>query len=277
MLMRWSLVGIIALFGLQANCHAWPNLKIPTKNKMQIKFGQAQSEELDPEHISLLVWNMYKGEKESWSEDINELGQSRDILILQEMFLNEKMKSTFEEFKDHQFDAGISFIYEEDMIPTGVITASKVEPIFSNAVRSPRREPIIKTPKMSMVTKYKLKGLKESLLVLNIHAVNFVSTKKLSYQLYNLASIAKEHKGPIIFAGDFNTWSKKKANLLFDLMNRLGLKVVKFDKEHDDRMRVFGRIIDFIFIKGLSYSDAKVWGQIEGSDHKAMTVNLKVN
>ena len=42
---------------------------------------------LDADHISLLNWNVYKGQRDNWASDFSQLIQRQDILILQEALL----------------------------------------------------------------------------------------------------------------------------------------------------------------------------------------------
>ncbi|EQC48840.1 endonuclease/exonuclease/phosphatase family protein [Bacteriovorax sp. BSW11_IV] len=254
---------------------AWPSYEVPKNGDFVETLGHPSTDSLNPNHISVLVWNMYKGQNETWKEDYLELSKNKDILLLQEMFLNEKMRSTFSEQEGIEFQTGTSFIYVKDDAKTGVINASTAKAQEIIPRQSKVREPVINTPKMAMITTYSLAGRNDKLMVINIHAINFVTALELSVQLFDLASFIEKHNGPVVFAGDFNVWSTQKQKLLFYIVKKLGLKTVEFDPASDDRMRVFGRIIDFIFIRGLEYDNSRVWGEIEGSDHKAMTVDLK--
>lgn len=254
----------------------WPNYEVPKNGDFVETLGKAHTSSLDPNHISLLVWNMYKGQNPTWKEDYFSLSEGRHLLLLQEMFLNENMRTTFSEQKGIEFQTGTSFIYVEENAKTGVINASTSKAAQIIPRQSKVREPVINTPKMAMITTYPIEGRSETLMAINIHAINFVTALELSVQLFDLANYIEKHKGPVVFAGDFNVWSTQKQKLLFYIVKKLGLTTVEFDPAHDDRMRVFGRIIDFIFIRGMSYDNSRVWGEIEGSDHKALTVDLKI-
>lgn len=254
----------------------WPNYEVPKNGDFVEKIGKAQNTSLDPNNVSLLVWNMYKGQNPSWKEDFQTLSEGKDLLLLQEMFLNENMRSTLSEQEGFEFQTGTSFIYVEENAKTGVINASTTKAHQVIPRQSKVREPVINTPKMAMITTYPIKGRSETLMAINIHAINFVTALELSIQLFDLADYIQKHKGPVVFAGDFNVWSTHKQNLLFYIVKKLGLTTVEFDPAHDDRMRVFGRIIDFIFVRGINYENSKVWGEIEGSDHKALSVDLKI-
>ncbi|MDD0853901.1 endonuclease/exonuclease/phosphatase family protein [Halobacteriovorax sp. GB3] len=266
---------LIVFTSLNSTSFAWMKIKTPEEQFQQLRFGQALEEKLNPNQISLLVWNIFKGNKEDWSSDLKSLSHNKDLILLQEMLLNKKMKSVLEEFTNYQFDGAISFLYESENIPTGVITASRAKPFVSKAFISKVKEPILRTPKTGMVSKYSLEGRNDTLLVINIHAINFVSLKSFSSQLDEYSSILKLHNGPIIFAGDFNTWSKERLNYLQNYMSEYDLKAIDF--LDDDRLKFLGNPLDFIYVRGLDYSFARVRTDREGSDHKALTVDLRVN
>lgn len=271
---KWIITLIVLLTYSHTNSFAWTNIQVPTESEQHLSFGQTFTDELNPDHISLLVWNIYKGERENWPRDIKKLSYSKDLILLQEMLLTEEMNTVFDSFVYYQFDAAISFIYKKTNVPTGVLTGSIARPSMAKAMRTRKREPILKTPKTSLVTKYRLKGRDDSLLVINIHSINFVSLKTFISQFSKFNTILKDHKGPAIFAGDFNTWSKERFNFLDRFMSSHDLKAIEFDQ--DDRMTFFGNPLDYIFIKGLNYSDAKVLSDFTSSDHKPLAVKLNV-
>jgi len=93
--------------------------------------------------------------------------------------------------------------------------------------------------------------------------------------LTELESVLTGHNGPIILAGDFNTWTEEKTRTLRQMVQRLGLSEVSFSD--DDRTRVFGNAIDWVFARGLSVEFAQVHGSITGSDHKPMEVAFSLS
>ncbi|EQC48841.1 endonuclease/exonuclease/phosphatase family protein [Bacteriovorax sp. BSW11_IV] len=271
------LKSILLTLTLSAPTYAgWSNYKVPKANKLVEQIGASAQEELDPDHISILVWNMYKGQKKSWSKDFQELSDNRDILILQEMYLNQKMRSSFLENSEMEYQTGTNFIYAREKVKTGVATGSKAKAIKVIARPSKILEPITETPKMALMTEYALKNRDDSLLVINIHAINFVLPIDLKTQLDDLATFIKSHRGPVIFAGDFNAWSPAKKRILFNVTRKLELKAINFG-EKDYRTKTFGYALDYIFVRNMSYDNSKVWGHIYGSDHKALTVDLKAH
>lgn len=270
------LLATITVVSLTSQSAEAKRFEIPSDDEVLIEINGSQKRNaLNPENINLFVWNMYKGDKPNWKRDFLALSRNRDVLMLQEVYLDYQMSSVLFEDDSYTYHLATSFIDTWNRnSPTGVATASPVAPQHSYWVRSIDREPIIKTPKMLMIAEYPIAGSGETLLTVNIHAINFVSAKKLRNMLDQIEDAVRDHTGPVVVAGDFNTWSKKKTKYLKDMAKHLGLSEVQFP--HDQRMKTFGKVLDYILIKRLDVKHSRVYGEIEGSDHKAMEVLLKV-
>jgi len=265
---RISLLTSILVFGPSVKAG---RLIIPNDDDVLIRFGSSAIESAIPrEEIKILIWNMYKGDKETWAQDYKKVTSDADILLLQEVISGPKMESVFAE-DGRDYYLATSFIDTlKDDLRTGVAVASKFSPSSTSWQRSYFREPIIKTPKMTGVATFDLAGTEKDLLTLNIHAINFVTTRKLEHMVREATNLIKTHDGPVIFAGDFNTWSEKKLRMVHSVLKAVGMKPVGF--RDDTRMRTFGNILDHVFIKDLKLKKSLVYGDIEGSDHKAMEV-----
>jgi endonuclease/exonuclease/phosphatase (EEP) superfamily protein YafD len=125
-----------------------------------------------------------------------------------------------------------------------------------------------------MVTLYPMSNTDKSLMVVNIHSINFtLGTESFLKQLGKVEKILSQHNGPVIFSGDINTWSKKRMTILKDLSVRLGLKAVKFNNHN--RTKIFGHNIDHIFYRQLTVTDAKVI-KVTSSDHNPMLVSFRL-
>ncbi len=97
---------------------------------------------------------------------------------------------------------------------------------------------------------------------------------KFKTQLQELESALFAHQGPLIFSGDFNTWSRSRAAFLELVATRLGLTPVAFAPNESKKIKRFllSPPLDYIFYRGLSEkkASAKVLDQIFSSDHKPM-------
>lgn len=249
--------------------------KIPNDSDVLKTFISGDPHEnIQSNHINVLVWNMYKGKNESWESDFKTLSEDKNIIITQEMFLDRKMTNVFENHGDFEYSTATSFfVWGKER--TGVATVSDTKVLSKEFLRSKAREPVVRTPKVVLVTRHLLAN-SEVLLVANIHAVNFVSSSSLKDQLNQVSAVIKKHKGPVIFAGDFNVWTKKKTKILRKIMAENGLTEVEFNKEDDDRMEFNKHKLDFIFFRDLEFISSDVLGEIQGADHKPLAATFKI-
>ncbi len=245
---------------------------VPPKTDVLINFGKARSSVLDPDSIKLLNWNIYKGGKNNFSYWFTQLAAQPDLSSIQEMLLNPKMKTIISTYSRENHMA-TSFI-DTNNERTGVLSASKPIAQSVNFLKSRKTEPVVNTPKVILFTTYKIKNSSKELLLANIHAVNFVENKYFEDQILDAFKVIDQHKGPIIFSGDFNTWNKDRYYFLDKLCRDRGLNQVVFSP--DQRMKFNGNPLDHvIYSPDLEVVDSNVLGFIDGSDHKPMTVTFK--
>jgi len=169
---------------------------------------------LNPKHINVLVWNIYKGGLLSWRIDLQRFTQNRDLIILQEGILNNEMRDELDASHRHEFIFATSFTYKSTGHATGVVTGSTAAPIETQYMRSKARELIGFSPKMVLITKYALTGMTKELMVINIHALNTVSWKKLAAQVIDALRVAKTMKA-LFFLQATLTLGQKRKRLLF--------------------------------------------------------------
>jgi len=114
----------------------------------------------------------------------------------------------------------MGWIFSPNIIETnhdtysGVLTASKAKPYEQYSLTTEGLEPIVKIPKTTLITTYKLSPSNKLLLVVNIHGINMANLEKFKAQLFKIDNKISGHSGPIIFAGDFNTRSKERLRFL---------------------------------------------------------------
>ena len=270
-----TILAVISSFFISTQTHA--KRYIPAKDsEVEYTINRAHADEytIDKEKIKILVWNLYKGEKDSFVKDYKKLTAGKDILLLQEGITNKRMKPVLEADTERTYHVATSFFDSEDgWARSGTATASRYRAMEVKWQRSRHHEPMVKTPKMISIAKFDLEATDEDLLTLSIHGVNFVSAAKLEDQIQQAALLISRHKGPVVFGGDFNTWSKKKLNVMRTTLSRIGLKEVPFGA---GRMETFGKPLDHVFIKGLKLNSSKVHKDVEGSDHKALEVEVSL-
>ncbi|MEI8346212.1 MAG: endonuclease/exonuclease/phosphatase family protein [Pseudomonadota bacterium] len=258
----------------QALAQSTASVEIPPDNQVLRHIGHCGASSLDPDSIRVLVWNTYKGRRENWEKDYLSMIPDHQLLLLQEAYLSPEMTKTFGARPDLAYEMAVSFNMSSDRIPTGVATASNNCPEIIQWLRSPGRETIpgFATPKVALLTTYGLKGTAERLLVANLHALNFVTTGTFEEQINQVLAALAQHLGPIIFAGDFNTYTQTRFDYLVANCSKLGLIHVKFSNEKI----FFGKILDHVFVRGLKVKETSIWEQIESSDHKALDVELQL-
>jgi len=229
----------------------------------------AQKTELDSSGFRILNWNVFKGIKEGWKDDFENLITSYDILTIQEARLTDDMQKML---KKGHFNWDISIAFKYNGKETGVLTASRIVPEFTCTFRI--KEPLASLPKTTIVTLYPLSNTDKTLMVVNIHSINLtLGTGSFKKQLQKVENILSLHYGPVIISGDVNTWSGKRMAILKDFSNRLGLKAVPFNKQN--RTRIFGRAVDHIYYRGLTVTDAEVI-KVTSSDHNPMLVTFRM-
>ena len=224
---------------------------------------------LDPQGFRLTTWNIHKEADHGWEQDLARFARANDVILIQEAALLPSLSTLFS-------GAGLrwvmasSFLYDTQDI--GVITASRVSPVASCIQRAV--EPYLGIPKSAVISWLPLAGSVQTVAVINIHAINFdLALAGYRAQLTALANVLSQHSGPIIFAGDFNTWSDAREATVAEVLSPLGLNEVKLPS--DERSVFFGRHLDHIYVRGLHYAEARAIA-VRSSDHNPVTVTLRV-
>lgn len=265
----------IFLFILYSLTSTASNILIPSdKNVLSTINSIHHNDGIDPYDIDVLVWNIYKGLNEEWEKEFLNLKEDKELLLLQESVKELRVTSVIKRMVWYESVQATAW-YDQDRegSDTGVMTLSKSPSLRKSWQRSFYLEPILNTPKMTLFTEYKLRGMRKTLLVGNIHGINFVRAYKLKDMLEEAAKVIESHLGPVIFAGDFNTWNKAKMDYMVDILTKLGMKMVHFSKDY--RKTVLGNPLDHIWIKEINVLERK---SIEspGSDHNPILVKLSV-
>lgn len=231
----------------------------------------SQQQELDSSDIRMVNWNIQKGGDPDWTDDLSMLTNETDLMIFQEAAL--EMDAWEIVAADHyrSFAPGYRTRGTAGLV-TGVMTLSAAEPLTSCSLVS--FEPWLRTPKATMITEYGLTDTDQSLLVVNIHAINFTfSNKDFREQVRRALSVISEHPGPVLLSGDFNTWHWRQWKILGEMANSHGLRTLNYDEDH--RKRVFGQPLDHIYVRGLRVIDATSF-RVDSSDHNPMSATLSL-
>jgi endonuclease/exonuclease/phosphatase (EEP) superfamily protein YafD len=225
---------------------------------------------LDSSNLRVLTWNIHKQADKGWQTDLARFVESSDLLLLQEVTLEDRLRAIVESARLRWVMASSFLIAGQDI---GVLTASRVMPIATCTERIV--EPLIRLPKSAVIAWFDLSGTPETLAVVNVHGINFsVSLAAYRAQFAALGDALMDHRGPIIFAGDLNTWTEARSEAVAQLAQRLGLTEIAF--ETDQRTLFFGKQLDHIFIRGLTMRSSVAF-DVKSSDHNPVSATLRLS
>ena len=224
---------------------------------------------INPSGFRLLSWNIQKENRAGWEKDLGRLSQNADILIIQEAHLTDQLK-TWLNRKPYYWHLVTAFEYQD--IQTGVLTAATSEPDFICPQRA--TEPLIRFPKTILITRYPLAHSPLSLMIANVHMINFApDLTAFRKQVRQMTEILIHHQGPMIVAGDFNTWSEERLAIIETEAGRL--KLVPANFKTDAARKVFGYTVDRIYYRGLTL-EAAVVVEVTSSDHNPLKVAFRL-
>ncbi|MEZ9163859.1 endonuclease/exonuclease/phosphatase family protein [Shewanella sp. 10N.286.55.A9] len=218
--------------------------------------------------LNVAVWNIYKQQKIDWQPVLTELTQQNDLVLLQEAKLN----STFVQYlDDHQFHVLMAKGFKLMNVPMGVMNLS-TQPA-NEACAYQTTEPLIRFAKSTLVSRYPLSS-GEQLLVINLHGVNFdVRLSSFEAQFKQILHKVTMHRGPVILAGDFNTWREGRMNIVTQLAQ--GLRLEEAHYKVDFRKRVFGLPLDHLYYRGLHLTGANS-DKTTASDHNPIQTQFEL-
>jgi endonuclease/exonuclease/phosphatase (EEP) superfamily protein YafD len=241
---------------------------LPLVERNQILVERAQAP-LEPK-FRLISWNIHKGDDgKKWASDMARLALQHEVFLVQEMYVDGFVDRTLRDLTMHNWYFSYSFTYRGHA--TGVATGCRCQFESWDTLVSPGREPILNSPKVTQVATIPLKKARP-LLLLNIHAINFVRQPEYEAQIDALLAIIHQHhnRGPVVFAGDFNTWNPWRYQYLkYRLIAELGMQEVMF--EPDKRWPK----LDRIFVKDCDISESRIHDEIRTSDHQPISVGLR--
>ena len=250
-----------------------PELIELTPDSMDYKTGCAEFDESKPIDrdgtINVLVWNIYKQQKQDWEPALRKLTQKADLVLLQEASLTPELKAFI---IDKSYSAELVRAFDVFDTSAGVLSLAKVQ--AERACAHTAIEPWLRLPKSALLSEYALSN-DESLMVVNVHAINFtLGIEDYQRQMSDLEKEVKNHVGPLILAGDFNSWSSARLEALDQEVARLRLKEVRFTP--DERMIFMtGLPLDHVFYRGLNVKEAHSI-KSNASDHNPLEVSFNL-
>ena len=231
--------------------------------------NQARLHELNSSDIRLVNWNIQKGGDPDWIADLEALIGEPDLMVFQEAAVESRDWETVGDKHYRSFAPGFRTLRSM----TGVMTLSAAEPLAQCNLVS--REPWLGSQKATVITEYGLTETDRTLLVVNIHAINFTfGTRDFEEQIRRALESVSDHDGPILLSGDFNTWHLGRMEKLQKMLSPRGFVALEYDVDH--RKRAFGQALDHIYVRGLQPIEATT-SQVASSDHNPMSVRLRLD
>ncbi|MEH1971013.1 endonuclease/exonuclease/phosphatase family protein [Nostoc sp.] len=253
-----------------------PSYRFLRLQELTIDKNYSFQTEINSNSIKVLSWNIAKQNyNKTWLKDFSTIIETYqpNLIFLQEFSLRleaDKLNTWLK--MNWSFAPNFVDIHHQSY--SGILTAATISPITKKVITTKHYEPIVKTPKISLVTEYLLSDKSTTLLTINSHLINFVDLNKFKIQLKELELALSTHRGPLIFSGDFNTWSQKRAVILNQVTTHLGLTPVIFAPHEKEKIKRFllSPPLDHIFYRNLTAkkASAKVLDKICSSDHKPL-------
>jgi len=225
-----------------------------------------------PDNFAMISWNVYKNNlKQSAFKPYlrSLLGVKKiDLMLFQEANFKSDKKCILSEFA---IDAAANMEFGGKFY--GVLTASMTESQKSQAFLSEAKESLVGTHKSLLLSHFVFKD-RTTLLVLNVHAINFRENNRYDVEMDSFLEYVKGHDGPMIIAGDFNSWNKKRMKKITEMQEVLSLQTISF-RDKNKIKSFMGYPLDYIFYRGLELIDSAVIDGKELSDHNPLFARFR--
>ncbi len=263
----------VGVFHLLFTVPSQPELLTAQEQHWQHSFSCYHNQDAQPVdqdgHLRLLVWNIYKQNRHDWSGALTRLSHNRDLVLLQEASFTVGLRRWLTQ-GDWNANQVRAFSYRKAGAGVMTFAHAKAHKVCAYTAM----EPWLRLPKSGLYSLYPLSN-GQSLAVINIHAINFsVGTKEYLQQIITLRHTIAHHHGPVIFAGDFNSWNQWRVRILLKNISHYGFKEVKFAPDHRKRF-ITGLALDHVFYRGLTLIKAEA-PQSDASDHNPLLVEFKL-
>ncbi|GAB2654668.1 endonuclease/exonuclease/phosphatase family protein [Vibrio panuliri] len=219
--------------------------------------------------LNILVWNIYKQNRPQWQAALAALSQDKQLLLLQEASMTPQLRRWIDQGK---WSGNLVDAFKAFDTSAGVLNLAHQLP--KKACAYTEMEPWLMLPKSALYATYPMSN-GETLAVVNIHAVNFtLGTEEYQHQLAALTRALAKHSGPLIIAGDFNSWSEERLAVMKGLLNKLNVKAAVFHPDHR-KLFINGLPLDHLFYRGLVLEKAKA-PISDASDHNPLEVYFRL-
>lgn len=259
--MRFLFVLISLFFSVSLTFAADESVLCDQVFQDQISFSDRVETPASSETLTLITWNMQKFENSAAFADVKKLTETADIIFLQEALHSDGWQKAFASHIPYSWNFFKSWCTDTKRA-TGVQSGSRYPLLNNQNLISPVSEPITFTPKVTGFSQIEVPGHGTVTLV-NTHALNFNSGADFKIQIKAIIEKLKLIQGPMIWAGDFNTWTNDRLQFLLQTTAQLGLTHLTPTK--DTR----GLVLDHIFVRGLTVISSEVLPE-KTSDHRPL-------
>lgn len=255
---------ISLLFAAQAASANPSALCMTNANEELVKFSKGITSRQE-KTIEVLTWNVLKFKRENSFSDLVLLSNKSDIAFIQEAVHSTELQTNATEQVAMDWTFYKSFC--RDYGATGVQTGSRFRQIEVNALLAPGVEPVVNTPKVTGFSTIEIEGIK--VLLINVHGLNANKGLEFEKHMDQIHDVAKNFSGPIIWAGDFNTWNPVRMAYLNAKAKSLGMTVLK--PEVDNRKLK----LDHILVRGFTARSVTILENYITSDHLPVRAELE--
>ena len=219
------------------------------------------------DQLVLIDWNAHKLEDKQFIQDLSTLAQTADIITIQEAMHSKDFQNDFLNLFPFSFSFHKSFCNRQ-LEATGVLNISRYLLENNKTLVAPDTEPLLNTPKVSGYSTVLIPEIGR-IHIINTHALNFNFGYEFRRQIDSVAKFIESLEGPVIWAGDFNTWNESRKAYLLKRTSKLGLKLLV--PPVDNRSLK----LDHVFVRGLKAKSVEVLYQYTSSDHLPLKVILE--
>ncbi|MDO6708477.1 endonuclease/exonuclease/phosphatase family protein [Photobacterium sp. 1_MG-2023] len=218
--------------------------------------------------LQVTVWNIYKQQRDNWQSALETFSAESDLVLIQEAKLSESFSNYLAQ-SPWQVTMANAFAFLDT--PAGVMNLSRQEAAQTCAYLAV--EPWLRIPKSALLARYPLSN-GQQLTVVNLHGINFAwGLEEYRAQFEALSEQLNEAQGPILLAGDFNTWREERMAVVNHFIAQLGLHEATLEK--DLRTRVLGWPLDHLFYRGMVLETAEA-PATDASDHHPIIARFRL-
>jgi endonuclease/exonuclease/phosphatase (EEP) superfamily protein YafD len=235
------------------------------------QWGEARLEAL-PQVIDIAIWNIWKASGgEGFLREYQKICHERHMILCQEALLTLKGLG---HFAPNGFVANHGGTYKRmDGLRDGVMTVSAAKPgDGARRVLCLTPEPVLRTPKATLITTYKIAGCNETLCVVNTHATLIRRPSTAVREIEQVIDHIAGHKGPLLYAGDFNTFTSAYMTEVDRVLSTIGLERVRFDIDP----RASTAALDQLYTRDIGIIKAVVDTSYVKSDHFPIIARLNL-